>query len=121
MLIFHLVCTYFDIIMPGTTEKPFSDGYVLHESLKPSIQPHAGSQSSFPVVLHCVKRQPPHFCVAVEHCFWDVHPDRMNLFHTLLVFFKAISEHSGGYIGQVNMRSNAVGLRPVLQIIDPAY
>ncbi|KAJ2774231.1 hypothetical protein IWQ56_000666 [Coemansia nantahalensis] len=103
-LLFHLFCTFMDQTMPPAqnTRHPFTDRYVL--------QPESKPDASLPVQIIQVVRRRPHFCLVVKGAFYDVAPNRNNLFIALALFVLEIQRECAGYLGLTSLGGKHVDL-----------
>ncbi|KAJ1733021.1 hypothetical protein LPJ61_001766, partial [Coemansia biformis] len=107
-LLFHLFCTFMDQTMPPVqnTRHPFTDRYVLQPERKPN--------NNLPVQIIQVARKRPHFCLVVKGAFYDVAPNRNNLFIVLALFVLEIQRECAGYLGLTNLGGKHVDLLAVI-------
>ncbi|KAL7750194.1 hypothetical protein RI367_004367 [Sorochytrium milnesiophthora] len=112
-VVMHVFCMWLDSVMPGTGKgifgtQPFSARYFLDVVSSLDLVGRATIQ------LKQRTRNPPHFCLVANKCYYDVLPDRSNVFETLCLFVHYIHTHCSDYIEMLDISGQSIALSKVL-------
>ncbi|KAJ1911468.1 hypothetical protein IWQ60_010119 [Tieghemiomyces parasiticus] len=107
-LIFHLVCSYLDLISPGASleanaGRPFSFRYAVQCDVSPD--PRQTLQ------IKQVDRNPPRFVVLAQpQTCLETAPRRDSQFQAWIVFFLLARTRNDGYLGLLNVNAGNFGM-----------
>ncbi|KAF9940932.1 hypothetical protein BGZ67_006354 [Mortierella alpina] len=114
-IIMHLFTVYMDLAMPShpsmTLDRfPFSYKYYVPMEAKPD--------PSTALQIKQTLKNPPNYNLVVDGSMWEVVPKRLNVWYTLVLFIYMVMKESGGYIGQLNIGTQMMGLGDVVEGYD---
>ncbi|KAF9962280.1 hypothetical protein BGZ72_008415 [Mortierella alpina] len=114
-IIMHLFTVYMDLAMPShpsmTLDRfPFSYKYYVPMEAKPD--------PSTALQIKQTLKNPPNYNLVVDGSMWEVVPKRLNVWYTLVLFVYMVMKESGGYIGQLNIGTQMMGLGDVVEGYD---
>ncbi|KAF9292403.1 hypothetical protein BGZ68_006349 [Mortierella alpina] len=114
-IIMHLFTVYMDLAMPShpsmTLDRfPFSYKYYVPMEAKPD--------PSTALQIKQTLKTPPNYNLVVDGSMWEVVPKRLNVWYTLVLFIYLVMKESGGYIGQLNIGTQMMGLGDVVEGYD---
>ncbi|KAF9560171.1 hypothetical protein EC968_006279 [Mortierella alpina] len=114
-IIMHLFTVYMDLAMPShpsmTLDRfPFSYKYYVPMEAKPD--------PSTALQIKQTLKTPPNYNLVVDGSMWEVVPKRLNVWYTLVLFIYMVMKESGGYIGQLNIGTQMMGLGDVVEGYD---
>ncbi|KAF9964519.1 hypothetical protein BGZ70_006335 [Mortierella alpina] len=115
-IIMHLFTVYMDLAMPShpsmTLDRfPFSYKYYVPMEAKPD--------HSTALQIKQTLKNPPNYNLVVDgSTVWEVVPKRLNVWYTLVLFIYMVMKESGGYVGQLNIGTQMMGLGDVVEGYD---
>ncbi|KAI8602502.1 cytochrome B561, N terminal-domain-containing protein [Dissophora ornata] len=114
-IIMHMFTVYMDLAMPAQDPQihsrfPFSYKYYVPMESKPDATTALQIKQSSKV--------PPNYSLVVEGSMWEVVPKRLNVWYSLVLFIYMVMRENGGYIGQLNIGTQAIGLGDVVEGYD---
>ncbi|KAF9427177.1 hypothetical protein BGZ94_005350 [Podila epigama] len=114
-IVMHLFSVFMDLAMPSQTDQtfgrfPFSYKFYATMDAKPDITTALQIKQSSKV--------PPHYNLIVDGTLWEVVPKRLNVWYTIVMFIYLVMRDSGGYIGQINIGTQMIGLGDVVEGYD---
>ncbi|KAG0200158.1 hypothetical protein BGX28_006689 [Mortierella sp. GBA30] len=114
-IIMHLFTVYMDLAMPAHPSMaldrfPFSYKYYVPMEAKPD--PTTALQ------IKQTDKAPPNYNLVVDGSMWEVVPKRLNVWYTLVLFIYMVMKENGGYIGQLNIGTQMMGLGDVVEGYD---
>ncbi|KAF9437198.1 hypothetical protein BGZ76_001657 [Entomortierella beljakovae] len=114
-IIMHLFMTYIDSAMPSQPSQvydrfPFTYKHYVPMDNKPD--PTTALQ------IKQTSKYPPDYSLVVEGSMWEVVPKRLNVWYTMVLFIYMVMKESGGYIGQINIGTQMIGLGDVVEGYD---
>ncbi|RKP34645.1 hypothetical protein BJ085DRAFT_31352 [Dimargaris cristalligena] len=126
-ILFHLVCTYLDLITPGASleangGRPFSFRHILHCDATPSTDP---CETEAPLVIKQETLVPPYFVLLINParpgrpaftCIEESagRPHRDHLFQILGGFFLLARREFSGYLGLLHVDAHHFGMDLIL-------
>ena len=111
-IVMHMFVTFMDQNMPAfdeTSQTPFTSRHFVPVSGETDT-----TKSSDVKIVQC-SVHPPHFRVVTKVGTWEVLHGRNNLFHNLILFAYYVKMHKNGFLHQVDLSGDAIGL---LKVID---
>ncbi|KAI1318931.1 hypothetical protein EDD11_005365 [Mortierella claussenii] len=114
-IIMHLFLTYLDTNMPSQPSEvfdrfPFTYRHYVPMENKPD--PTTALQ------IKQISKSPPDYSLVKEGSLWEVVPKRLNVWYTMVLFIYMVMKENGGYIGQVNIGTQRIGLGDVVEGYD---
>ncbi|KAF9349429.1 hypothetical protein BGX26_012265 [Mortierella sp. AD094] len=114
-IIMHLFMTYIDSAMPSHPSQvydrfPFTYKHYVPVDNKPD--PTTALQ------IKQTSKNPPDYSLVVEGSMWEVVPKRLNVWYTMVLFIYMVMKENAGYIGQINIGTQMIGLGDVVEGYD---
>ncbi|KAF9173154.1 hypothetical protein BGX20_003999 [Mortierella sp. AD010] len=114
-IIMHLFMTYIDSAMPSHPSQvydrfPFTYKHYVPVDNKPD--PTTALQ------IKQTSKNPPNYSLVVEGSMWEVVPKRLNVWYTMVLFIYMVMKENAGYIGQINIGTQMIGLGDVVEGYD---
>ncbi|KAF8975652.1 hypothetical protein BGZ46_008944 [Entomortierella lignicola] len=114
-IIMHLFTTYIDSAMPSHPSQvydrfPFTYKHYVPVDNKPD--PTTALQ------IKQTSKYPPDYSLVVEGSMWEVVPKRLNVWYTIVLFIYMVMKENAGYIGQINIGTQIIGLGDVVDGYD---
>ncbi|KAG0019870.1 hypothetical protein BGZ80_005157 [Entomortierella chlamydospora] len=114
-IIMHLFMTYIDSAMPSHPSQvydrfPFTYKHYVPVDNKPD--PTTALQ------IKQTSKSPPNYSLVVEGSMWEVVPKRLNVWYTMVLFIYMVMKENSGYIGQINIGTQMIGLGDVVEGYD---
>ncbi|KAG0057673.1 hypothetical protein BGZ83_005612 [Gryganskiella cystojenkinii] len=114
-IIMHLFTVYMDLAMPQQPSQaldrfPFTYKYYVPMEAKPD--------ATTSLQIKQTSKSPPNYNLVVEGSMWEVVPQRLNVWYTLVLFIYMVMKENGGYIGQIYIGTQKLGLGDVVEGCD---
>ncbi|KAF9113086.1 hypothetical protein BGX27_002242 [Mortierella sp. AM989] len=114
-IVMHLFMTYIDSTMPSHPGQvydrfPFTYKHYVPVDNKPD--PTTSLQ------IKQTSKSPPNYSLVVEGSMWEVVPKRLNVWYTMVLFIYMVMKENAGYIGQINIGTQMIGLGDVVEGYD---
>ncbi|KAF9905464.1 hypothetical protein EC991_001631 [Linnemannia zychae] len=114
-LIMHLFTVYMDLSMPAQPSQSY-DRFLF--SYKHYVPMEAKPDATTSLQIKQTAKFPPNYNLVVDGGMWEVVPKRLNVWYTLVLFIYMVMKEHGGYIGQLNIGTRAMGLGDVVEGYD---
>ncbi|KAF9926244.1 hypothetical protein FBU30_004139 [Linnemannia zychae] len=114
-IIMHLFTVYMDLAMPPQPSQSF-DRFPF--SYRHYVPMEAKPDATTSLQIKQTAKYPPNYDLVVDGAMWEVVPKRLNVWYTLVIFIFMVMKEHGGYIGQINIGTRAVGLGDVVEGYD---
>ncbi|KAG0280971.1 hypothetical protein BGZ95_007646 [Linnemannia exigua] len=114
-LIMHLFTVYMDLSMPAQPSLSY-DRFLF--SYKHYVPMEAKPDATTSLQIKQTAKFPPNYNLVVDGGMWEVVPKRLNVWYTLVLFIYMVMKEHGGYIGQLNIGTRAMGLGDVVEGYD---
>ncbi|KAF9124800.1 hypothetical protein BGW39_007885 [Mortierella sp. 14UC] len=114
-LIMHLFTVYMDLSMPAQPSQSY-DRFLF--SYKHYVPMEAKPDATTSLQIKQTAKYPPNYNLVVDGGMWEVVPKRLNVWYTLVLFIYMVMKEHGGYIGQLNIGTRAMGLGDVVEGYD---
>ncbi|KAF9096505.1 hypothetical protein BGX29_008547 [Mortierella sp. GBA35] len=114
-IIMHLFTVFMDLAMPAQPSQSF-DRFPF--SYKHYVPMESKPDATTSLQIKQTAKYPPNYNLVVDGGMWEVVPKRLNVWYTLVLFIYMVMKEHGGYIGQINIGTRAIGLGDVVEGFD---
>ncbi|KAF9963513.1 hypothetical protein BGZ65_002754 [Modicella reniformis] len=114
-IIMHLFTVFLDLAMPSHPSQAYDRFLFSHKHYVPM---ESKPDPMTALQIKQTSKNPPDYSLVVEGSMWEVVPKRLNLWYTLVMFVYMVMNENGGYIGELNIGTQMIGLGDVVEGYD---
>ncbi|ORZ05549.1 cytochrome B561, N terminal-domain-containing protein [Lobosporangium transversale] len=114
-IIMHLFMTYIDTNMPSQPAEVY-DRFLF--TYKHYVPMENKPDPTTALQIKQTSKFPPNYSLVVGGSLWEVVPKRLNVWYTMVLFIYMVMKENGGYLGQINIGTQWIGLGNVVEGYD---
>ncbi|KAF9362430.1 hypothetical protein BGX34_006200 [Mortierella sp. NVP85] len=114
-IVMHMFTVFLDLAMPSHPSQAYDRFLFSHKHYVPM---ESKPDSTTSLQIKQTSKNPPDYSLVVEGSMWEVVPKRLNLWYTLVLFVYMVMKENGGYIGELNIGTQMIGLGDIVEGYD---